>query len=99
MKKAIFSLHREEEEKLLNEGIQEYDKALGGQANFPGKFVIEWRRLNRGIKVRINSKLPLIIPVVIESRELASAQKFTLFRLEGLRPPKTLKLKSYDRQT
>ena len=63
MKKAIFSLHREEGWKLLDESIQAYDKALADQKNFVGKFVIEWKRLNSGIKVRINSKLslPLII--------------------------------------
>ena len=63
MKKAIRNLHRDKGERLLNESIQAYDKALGGQMNFVGKFVIEWRRLTRGIKVRINSKLslPLII--------------------------------------
>lgn len=63
MKKAIFSLHREEGKKLLDESIRAYDKALPDQKNFIGKFVIEWKRLISGIKVRMNSKLslPLII--------------------------------------
>ncbi|XP_073249841.1 uncharacterized protein [Porites lutea] len=53
MKKAIRNLHRDKGERLLNESIQAYDKALGGQMNFVGKFVIEWRRLTRGIKKKL----------------------------------------------
>lgn len=59
MKKGILSLYREEQVRLLNESIQAYNEALSGEANFVGKFVIKWRSLNRGAKVRINSKLSL----------------------------------------
>ena len=54
MKTTISSLHREEGDQRLKNSIQVYDKALGGQMKFAGKFMIKWKSLNRAIKVRIN---------------------------------------------
>ena len=70
MKKAILSLHRAKGKRLLNESIQAYDKALRGWTKVIGKFMIEWRRLNIGKKVRTNLKLSL--PLIIYTLPLLS---------------------------
>ena len=103
MKKGILSLYREEQVRLLNESIQAYNEALSGEANFVGKFVIKWRSLNRGTKVRINSKLslPLIIYTcrywVARARKCSKIHPIQTGRVEATQNFKVEKL--YDRQT
>lgn len=60
MKTAISSLHREEGDQRLENSIQVYDKALGGQMTYADKFMIKWKSLNRARKRKVYLEIAVL---------------------------------------